>query len=114
MNSRSAEFARAFRVHVLPKLRVMIHDRGQLVANGDEGFVQAEAAIFRTAYRLGAGHLSDTHREALEDWIAASLMEAVSQAEHVTEEAERLVSWLMWEPSRAVMRQRIAAFLHGE
>lgn len=105
----SLDFASAFRAHVAPRLRDMIYDAAPSVAEGSTLFSSALSGVVVEAYRMGAGHLSAEHRDALEDGLAAILLHEVSNHQEATALVERLIH----QPLLGIARRDMWRFVHG-
>ena len=81
MPAPSTPFANDFRALIVPRLRRVCLHHGLEVALGLTGFVDAEAAVWGEAWRLGASHLPEEQCLDLEDWVARTLLTAIGEHE---------------------------------
>jgi hypothetical protein len=103
-------FASDFRRHVAPILRTATTAFGEDLSDDRLTFPEAMAELQTLAYARGAGFLPEHVRDELTNWLGSNLLNAACLAE----DANALVERLRREPDRAVMRNAIRAFLHGQ
>jgi hypothetical protein len=95
-------FADHFRLHAIPRVRAAIN-----AAAKSRDFATITGAAWDEARRLGAGYLDQPHFDAFREWLTIT---AAAELDLV-DEADNLVTTLMREPSRDVMRGAVRAFL---
>ena len=91
-----ANFSDAFRAMVGPDLRRMCANRGLFVALGLDGFADACDEVIAEARKRGAAHLPDAVHRQLEDWISATLLEAIDAAMPTVRAAEAATDSRLW------------------
>ena len=100
-------FETDFRRHVVPVLRAEITRLAGDLADDRLSFPEALAELRGLAHRRGAGFLAEPVRDALTEWLSATLLDEACLAER----AAALVTRLLREPSRDVMRRAIRGFI---
>jgi hypothetical protein len=76
-----ADFPRTYRAVVVPDLRELCVAQGSSIAHGLTSFHAAFAAVMRAAIARGAGYLSETVFEDLEDYLLTTLSRSAAESQ---------------------------------
>lgn len=89
-------FAVAFRELVTPDLARMCRARGVFIALGMNGWGESFDEVMTEALHRGASHLPADVFVQLEEWVAMSLLRAITKAEAETESYADMPDKALW------------------